>query len=102
MKDTGQAAGPVGPVRPVPRISAFYGVIITMYFDDHPPPHFHARYGEYEAQIVIASGAVRTGYLPRRALSMVTEWAGLHRRELEADWERAAAELPLVSIEPLP
>lgn len=48
----------------MPRISAFYGIVIAMYFDDHPPPHFHARYGEHEAQILIANGDVLHGWLP--------------------------------------
>jgi len=86
----------------VPRLSSFYGVIITMYFSDHPPPHFHARYGEYQGQIEIATGAVLSGFLPRRAASMVQEWAGLHRAELEANWQLAVAEQPLDSIDPLP
>jgi hypothetical protein len=86
----------------MPRISAFYGIVIAMYFDDHPPPHFHAKYGEHHAQIAIASGAVLHGSLPRRALTLVREWAELHRAELLADWERAERAEPLVSIEPLP
>lgn len=86
----------------VPRLSAFYGIVIAMYFDDHPPPHFHARYGEYEAQVAIASGEILNGSLPRRAEALVIEWSQLHRAELEADWELARREQPLVSIEPLP
>ena len=86
----------------MPRISAFYGIAIVMYFADHPPPHFHARYGEHEAQIEIATGEVREGSLPRRALLLVQEWTAMHRSELLADWERAARQEPLVSIEPLP
>jgi hypothetical protein len=58
----------------VPRISEFYGIVIEMYFADHPPPHFHARYGGEEATIVIASGAVLAGSLPGRALRLVREW----------------------------
>lgn len=42
---------------PVPRISAFYGIVIAMYYRDHEPPHFHAVYGEHQAQIVIATKA---------------------------------------------
>ena len=86
----------------MPRLSSFYGVIITMYFSDHPPPHFHARYGEYQAQIGIPTGIVLSGFLPRRAAVMVQEWTGLHRAELDANWQRAVAEQPLDSIEPLP
>ena len=86
----------------MPRISAFYGIVIAMYFDDHPPPHFHARYGEHQAQIEIATGNVLHGSLPRSSLHLVQEWCELHRGELEADWERAERAEPLVSIEPLP
>jgi hypothetical protein len=86
----------------MPRISAFYGIVIAMFFDDHPPPHFHARYGNHQAQIVIATGEVLHGFLPRRALNLVQEWTELHRDELSADWERAEREEPLATIEPLP
>jgi hypothetical protein len=86
----------------MPRISAFYGIVIAMYFNDHSPPHFHARYAEYEAQINIHDGTILTGSLPRRAEALVREWAQLHREELHADWLRARSELPLATIDPLP
>jgi hypothetical protein len=86
----------------VPRISAFYGIVIAMYFGDLPPPHFHAKYGDEQAQIAIATGEVLHGSLPRRALRLVQEWTELHRDELFADWQRAERQEPLVSIEPLP
>lgn len=72
-----------------------------MYFADHPPPHFHARYGDEEAQIGIATGGIISGSLPPRALRLVQEWVRLHRSELEADWVRAERQEPLVRIEPL-
>jgi len=37
----------------MPEISRFFGIIITMFFSDHQPPHFHVRYGEYRAQVGI-------------------------------------------------
>lgn len=73
-----------------------------MFFDDHPPPHFHAKHGDHQAQIDIATGEVLHGFLPRRALNLVQEWTELHRDELADDWERAEREEPLASIEPLP
>jgi hypothetical protein len=73
----------------VPRVSSFYGIVITMYFYDHEPPHFHAQYAEHYAAIAIDSGAVLVGGLPGRALKLVSEWASQHREELEADWNRA-------------
>src|SRR4051794_12742071 len=39
----------------MPTLSEFFGILIRMYWDDHPPPHFHALYGEYEALYNIAT-----------------------------------------------
>lgn len=86
----------------MPRICSFYGIVIVMYFDDHPPPHFHARFGEHEAQVAIATGDVLHGSLPRSASRLVKEWTTLRRAELFDDWQRAERAEPLVSIEPLP
>lgn len=86
----------------MPRIAAFYGIIIAMYFDDHPPPHFHAKYGEHQAQVAITSGELLNGDLPRRARAMVLEWTELHRDELMDDWARAEHQEPLRRIDPLP
>ena len=73
----------------MPRISEFYGIFIYMYFTDHAPPHFHAIYAQHEAEVEISSGRILKGHLPRRALSLVTEWARLYRQELVQNWERA-------------
>jgi hypothetical protein len=85
----------------VPRISEFYGIVIEMYFADHPPPHFHARYGGEEATIVVANGAVLAGSVPGRALRLVREWLAEHREELNANWERARNHEALEPIAPL-
>lgn len=85
----------------VPRISEFFGIVIEMYFDDHPPPHFHARYAGDSAKIEIATGAVIVGSLSPRALRLVREWAELHRAELEANWQRAERLETPQPIEPL-
>ncbi len=86
----------------VPRISAFYGIVIEMYFGDHPPPHFHALYAGEEALIVIETGEVYAGSLPARALRLVREWLELHRAEMQANWELASQLHPTTAIEPLP
>jgi hypothetical protein len=86
----------------VPRISAFYGITIWMYWNEgrHARPHFHARYGGRAASIDL-DGEVIAGALPGRALSLVTERAQMHREELEANWERARREELLEPIDPL-
>ena len=71
----------------MPTISTFYGILIQMYWNDHAPPHFHALYGEFEALVSIQTLEVMEGTLPRRALSLVLEWAQEHRTELFEDWE---------------
>lgn len=85
----------------MPTICVFFGILIRMYFNDHPPPHFHAIYGEHEAVIAIDSLAVLEGSLPTRALHLVCEWAQLHQGELMADWELCRSKLPPQAIAPL-
>ena len=87
----------------MPRISAFYGIVITMYWREqhHPVPHFHAQYAGQQASIAL-DGAVLGGSLPTRALRLVREWAALHEAELLANWARAQALQPLEQIDPLP
>jgi hypothetical protein len=85
----------------MPTISRFFGVVISMYHDDHAPPHFHARYSGAKASIAINTRAIIDGSLPPRALGLVAEWASKHQDELMANWERARAHLPLLPIAPL-
>ncbi len=85
----------------MPEISRFFGIIIAIYYNDHNPPHFHAKYGEYEVLIEIESGNILTGSVPQRALDLIGEWRALHSRELLADWRLAAERKPLNRIEPL-
>jgi len=85
----------------MPRISAFFGIVIRMCYNDHSPPHFHAEYGEHEAAYEIETIEVLRGELPRRAHALVVEWTTLHRDELADNWDRARRGLPLESIEPL-
>lgn len=84
----------------VPRISAFYGIVILMFLGDHHPPHFHARYGEHRARFTL-DGSLLDGEFPARALRLVREWASLHEEELAVCWERALRNQPPGRIEPL-
>ncbi len=84
----------------MPEISRFLGIIIAIYYNDHPPPHFHARYGEYETVVRIDDGVVE-GRFPRRALRLVLEWYDMHADELMEDWLLAEQRRPLRTIQPL-
>ncbi|MCK9505279.1 MAG: DUF4160 domain-containing protein [Porticoccaceae bacterium] len=81
-------------------ISRFYGILIAMYFNDHNPPHFHAKYSGYEA-LFSFDGIILEGELPKRASGFVQEWIALHKAELEENWQRARAGEPLSYIAPL-
>ena len=71
----------------MPEICRFYGIIIAMFYADHNPPHFHARYGKDKVVIEIQTLKVLEGKIPPRALGMVIEWASQHQPELMLDWE---------------
>jgi hypothetical protein len=85
----------------MPTISHFFGIAIRMYYDDHPPPHFHAYYGNDAAKIDVETLQVTEGHIPRRALALVVEWAEEHRDELLEDWLLAEGHQPLNPIAPL-
>lgn len=85
----------------MPEISRFLGIIITMYYSEHPPPHFHVRYGDHKAVILIDPPTMIQGILPPRVHGLVIEWAALHRAELLANWQLAKGQSPLRSIAPL-
>lgn len=85
----------------MPEISRFFGIIIGMYYNDHPPPHFHAKYGNYEVLVNIETGEIIRGRIPRRALGLIQEWRELHKDQLLADWGLAESRRPLNKIEPL-
>lgn len=86
----------------MPEVSRFYGIVIAMFWDDHNPPHFHARYGRERAAIEIESLRILDGELPSRALGLVVEWASQHQDELRRNWVEARNSRPLKRIEPLP
>jgi hypothetical protein len=85
----------------MPTLSIFFGIVIRMYYDDHPPPHFHAIYGAHEAKIGIETLELIEGKLPRRALGLVLDWAELHRQELRDNWARGQEHDSLSPIAPL-
>ncbi len=85
----------------MPEISRFYGIIIAMFYGDHSPPHFHARYGKNKVAIHIEDFRILEGGLPPRALGLLIEWAALHQQELMRNWELTQRNQPPQKIEPL-
>lgn len=85
----------------MPEICRFYGIIIAMFFDDHNPPHFHARYSGDKVAIEIESLRILEGQLPARALGLVIEWASQHQSELMENWNLAENNQAPKKISPL-
>jgi len=85
----------------MPEISRFFGIVIAMFYKEHQPPHFHAKYAGQWAAFSIEDLKMIEGQLPRRAISLVLEWAFQHRDELMANWEKAQKREALEKIKPL-
>ncbi len=84
----------------MPRVSIFFGIVIYFYYDDHPPPHFHAMYEGNEAQFDLDGNLIK-GNLPPKAVKLIQEWVGQNKQELAENWERSMNNLPLNWIPPL-
>jgi len=85
----------------MPEISRFCGIIIRMFPNEHPPSHFHAIYNRYDASFSIETFQVIKGSLPPRILGLVVEWAQIHKKELQKNWDLLAAKKEFHEIKPL-
>jgi len=85
----------------MPEVSRFFGIAVSMYYNDHAPPHFHVRYSGQKALVAIESLTLLRGRLSPRALGLVMEWAAMHTEELMEDWNLARSQEPLKPIRPL-
>jgi hypothetical protein len=83
----------------MPTLSIFFGIIIKMRHDDHPPPHIHVEYQGFTALVEISSGNVIAGDLPRKVAAIVKEWCETHCTELMNNWEKASQFEPLDRIQ---
>jgi len=85
----------------MPEISRFFGIVIAIYYKEHQPAHFHAKYENQTGVFSIADLKLIEGNLPKRVISLVLEWAFENRDELMENWELAMAKKPLHKIPPL-
>lgn len=84
----------------MPTVSAFRGVKVQLFWDEHPPPHFHVLHAEDDCSLVIDTLDVMEGELPPRILAMVRVWAREHRAELLEGWTRCRELLTPAKISP--
>jgi hypothetical protein len=72
-----------------------------MNYNDHSPPHFHARYGDMKAVIAIQTLTLLAGSLSPRTFGLVMEWAAMHQSELLENWDFARQQAPIKKLHPL-
>ncbi len=60
----------------MPAIAEFNGITLYIYYPprEHPPPHFHAIYGDQDASFAIETLEVTAGRLRRPQRKAVTDW----------------------------
>lgn len=83
-------------------LSRFFGIIISMYYNDpSPPPHFYVHYENQKAILDIKTFAILKGTLSPRVLGLVVEWAARYQNDLFKNWELVQKNAPLQKINPL-
>lgn len=85
----------------MPEISRFFGIVIRMFYDDHPPPHIHVEYQGNKAKIDFGGNVLMGDLRSKTALRLVREWVDCHATALERDWELAREGKPLEAVAPL-
>ena len=85
----------------MPTICRFFGIIVSMNWQDHNPPPLHAFYGGDEAIVDIQTLQLISGKMSPVALKLVQKWARLHRGGLLVNWERASRREKPIPLPPL-
>lgn len=85
----------------MPEISLFFGIRVTINYNDHVPPHFHAEYNGNKVLVDIINVNVLKGYFPKRQLKLILAWTEIHKDELMQNWELARNHQALYRIAPL-
>lgn len=70
----------------MPRIAEIDGIVVSINFDDHAPPHFHARYQSESVSIEIETGRV-IGTMGRNQLNKVEQWRKHNLQYLRSKWK---------------
>jgi len=85
----------------MPEISLFFGIRITMNWNEHNPPHFHVEYAEFNATVLINEGIIDRGFIPNTQLKLVLAWCEIHKDELMQNWVLSEQGQPMNAIDPL-
>jgi hypothetical protein len=85
----------------MPTVSVFFGIVIKMFFDEHPPPHFHAEHQGEKAVFDFRGNILHGDIRSRTAVRLIREWIDLHQDELESNWIEMQAGRGFNRIDPL-
>jgi hypothetical protein len=66
----------------MPTVTTIDSIKIDIYSREHPPPHFHAKFAEFEELIEIETLETYAGNIPRMQRKKVTDWAGDNKKFL--------------------
>jgi len=69
-------------------IKIIESIKIDVYSREHPPPHFHAIYVEYEELLLIETLETLAGYIPSSKRKKVIEWAKEKKELLLENFKR--------------
>jgi len=87
----------------LPIISQFYGIIISMFFnepDSHHKPHIHARYNGIKSVYDLDSNKIK-GDMPIKQDKLIQAWIQIHKEELNSLWVLMKEENKYFKIKPL-
>lgn len=82
----------------MPTIAIVDGVTITIFMQDHLPPHIHARIAEHQAQISILTGDILKGSLPAAKRKSVQAWLAQNRGAVAFAWTEVRAGRPVKGL----
>ncbi len=86
----------------MPTLKRFNRCRIEMYFDDHPPPHFHVITRKNErVSVVIDTLTMQAGEADSRDTAEAFAWAGENAVELLSRWQEYSEEEPVKAIAPM-
>jgi Domain of unknown function (DUF4160) len=82
----------------MPTISIFFGIVVQMYWRDHPPAHFHAYYQGFEGLFSIDTGELIEGQMSVGSRRVLKAWTLRHQAELLGNWERCRLRQSLLPV----
>lgn len=72
----------------MPTLKIIDSIKIDIYSREHPPPHFHVLFAEFEELIIIETLETYIGYVPATQRKKVIKWAKTQKELLKENFKR--------------